>query len=511
MQSKLIAAAVASGASALNLELIGETGGHEHDPAHEEGSACIITAVDGEHFGFGYDPFACLEEKTDRALEKVFDDIVDGGDGGDTNQDIKDQVLDDLRELKDTLENGLDDTVKMLTDALDDKIAQADANINGAVDEGIEKVCNAMGEDMTDKVIAKRDEIEQWVKDLVYKCNHVNLESADYCDPYEVKESIQYKLEYFDRFLDEIMQGSLQEIIDEVVEDVEKVIADEKQCIADVLPAAMDQFDSEAAEAKQAIDDAIADAKDALEEALGDELDKIVGPGGVPGDIAEEFLELFWKALEDIYTYVDPYERRTLIHKALQRKDDFLNRLNDAIEGQEGNNKTCREIMYEKFAECRDEICDAIDEDRGDLMDAFDGSIDDIADDALNRLLTTIESKTTGDGGMFEEQARFLEEWVHKIANHLVKHKPLQFKPHAALVTNRLQGQINTYGDVIFATFDGVTGAAVSALNNVVANQSMFLHGDKVSASESLDVTLGGLISNIIAVRQNMEMEITAM
>jgi len=307
------------------------------------------------------------------------------------------------------------------------------------------------------------------------------------------------------------MQNSLQDIIDEVVEDVEKVIADEKQCIADALPEAMDQFDSEAAEAKKAVDDAIEDAKDALEEALGDELDKIVGPGGVPGDIAEEFLELFWHALEDIYTYVDPYERRTLIHKALQRKDDFLNRLTDAVEGQEGNNKTCREVMYEKFAECRDEICDAIDEDRGDLMEGLDGNIDDAADDALNRLLTTIESKTTGDGGMFEEQARFLEEWVHKIASHLVKHKPLQFKPHAALVTNRLQGQINTYGDVIFATFDGVTGAAVSTLNNVVANQSMFLHGDKVSASESLDVTLGGLISNIIAVRQNMEMEITAM
>jgi hypothetical protein len=36
----------------------------------------------------------------------------------------------------------------------------------------------------------------------------------------------------------------------------------------------------------------------------------------------------------------------------------------------------------------------------------------------------------------------FLEEWVEKIAEHLVKHKPFQFKPHAALVFKRLQGQI---------------------------------------------------------------------
>jgi hypothetical protein len=39
-------------------------------------------------------------------------------------------------------------------------------------------------------ILDKRDEVEQWVKDLVFKCNHVNLESDDYCNPYEVKEKI---------------------------------------------------------------------------------------------------------------------------------------------------------------------------------------------------------------------------------------------------------------------------------------------------------------------------------
>jgi hypothetical protein len=403
MQTKLIAAAVAGGASALKLELIGEVGGHEHDPAHLEGSACIIESVEGHHFGFGYDPFACLEEKTDRALDKVFDDIVDGGDGGDGANDLKDEILDDLRELKDSLEDGLADTVQMLLDGLTDKVAQADANINGAVDDGIEKVCDAMGDDLEAEVIAKRDEIEQWVKDLVYKCNHINLESADYCDPYAVKEKIQYKLDYFDRFLEGLMNGAMGDIIDEVVEDVEAVIAEERENCADYFNDAIEQFGDEAAAAKQAVDDAIADAKQKLEDALGDDLDKVIGNDGVPSDIAEQFLELFWKALEDIYTYVDPYERRTLIHKALQRKDDFLNRLNDAFEGQGGNNKTCREIMYEKFAECRDEICDTIDEKKMELIDGLDGSIDDIADGALNRLITTIESKTTGEGGMFDD------------------------------------------------------------------------------------------------------------
>ena len=510
MQSKLIAAAVAGGASALKLEIIDATGGHAEDPAHLPGSACIITPVEGKHYGYGYDPFLCLEEKTDRALDKVFEDIVNPGTDESPTRVIKEEVLDGLNELKDTLEVGLADTVQMLLDGLTDKVAQADSNINGAVDDGIVRVCDAMGEDMEAQVIAKRDEIEQWVKDLVYKCNHINLESADYCDPYEVKEKIQYKLDYFDRFLQELMDGDMQVVIDEVVEEVEGVIADERQCVADNLNDAIAQFDDEAAAAKDDVDAAIEDAKQRLEDALGDELDNVIGGDGVPSTIAEDFLELFWKALEDIYTYVDPYERRTLIHKALQRKDEFLARLDEAFETQGGSNKTCREVMYEQFAKCREDICESIDNKRIELVDGLDGNIDDIADGAINRLMTTIESKTTGEGGMFDDQARFLEEWVAKIASHLLKHKPLQFKPHAALVTNRLQGQINTFGDAIFTTFGSVTSAAVGALNNVVANQSMLLHADEVNATESLDVTLAGLINKIVGVRQNMELEITA-
>ena len=29
---------------------------------------------------------------------------------------------------------------------------------------------------MAPEILEKRDEIEQWVKDLVFKCNHVNLQ-----------------------------------------------------------------------------------------------------------------------------------------------------------------------------------------------------------------------------------------------------------------------------------------------------------------------------------------------
>ena len=74
--------------------------------------------------------------------------------------------------------------------------------------------------------------------------------------------------------------------------------------------------------------------------------------------VSDEFITLFWHALEDIYTYVDPYEQRTLIHKALLKKDDFLDRVKEALMDAVEDNKTCREVMDEFFAECREYLCD---------------------------------------------------------------------------------------------------------------------------------------------------------
>jgi hypothetical protein len=76
-------------------------GDHLTDPAHPNGSACVINAVEGEHFGFGYDPFACLEEKTNMALEKVFNDVT--ASDNQAIQDAKEEAKDGLNDLKDVL------------------------------------------------------------------------------------------------------------------------------------------------------------------------------------------------------------------------------------------------------------------------------------------------------------------------------------------------------------------------------------------------------------------------
>jgi hypothetical protein len=511
MQSKIIAAAVATSAAALKLQDIpAEFSGGKHVDGDEyhtpEGGSCEPNA-EGK-----VDVYACLEFKTEEALNKVFNDVTGGDECTDGVDEAKDDIIKGLEELKETLVDGLMDTVMMLTDGIADKIEASDNKINGEVDDGIQEICDLV-EGCEDEILAKRDEIEQWVKDLVYKCNHINLESADYCDPYEVKEKIQYKLDYFDRFLQEKLDA-IQARADEIIQEVEDTIAEEKQCLADLVPEILTQYNDEADAATTDLNNAIDEAIEKLDGIIDDAMACVDGGNGGNGgdvpDISDNFLTLFWEALESLNDSVDPYERRALIHKALIKKDEFIDRMNDASGSMMGDLADCRDDMMDKFAECRDKLAGDITDKRDMLMEDTQGSLDEIADEAHDRLVTTIEEKL-GDGGDFGDHARFLEEWVHKIANHLVKHKPFQFKPHAALVTNTLQGQVDTYGDAIFATFDSVTGDAVNALNNVVLNNSNSLHGTQQNITGLLDNTLSSLIRNIINSRENLEVNITEM
>jgi hypothetical protein len=85
MQSKFIVAALATTGTALKLseKVDGDfvsahvDGDHLHEPEYPEGSACVIEEVEGQHYGFGYDPYACLEEKVNTALEDMANDLDD--------------------------------------------------------------------------------------------------------------------------------------------------------------------------------------------------------------------------------------------------------------------------------------------------------------------------------------------------------------------------------------------------------------------------------------------------
>ena len=73
------------------------------------------------------------------------------------------------------------------------------------------------------------------------------------------------------------------------------------------MPEAMQVFDSVANDQMNDLADIINDATDKMDQAIQDLMDNF-NQNEIP-DITDEFLELFWLALEAIYKYVDPYDR----------------------------------------------------------------------------------------------------------------------------------------------------------------------------------------------------------
>lgn len=70
--------------------------------------------------------------------------------------------------------------------------------------------------------------------------------------------------------------------------------------------------------------------------------DKTQAIDDVLANLTENFLEVFWTTLSETYEYVQYYERKAIVHKALAKKDAFV----DAIQG-------LRNMLVDSLAETR--------------------------------------------------------------------------------------------------------------------------------------------------------------
>jgi hypothetical protein len=275
----------------------------------------------------------------------------------------------------------------------------------------------------------------------------------------------------------------------------------------------MDQLNDEIDNGIDEMNDAIEDVITTIETVIQEKVDDFIEDDGNGPIDMDNFLEVFWHTLEDIYKYVDPYERKSLIHKALLKKDEFLDSIQDrqiTIVEELEYVKIC---LVEEVTPIRDEFIDETNDLRDECTETADGLMDelcDAADEEIMRMVETIDAKTVGDDSFFEQQAVYLQQWVEKIASHLIKRKPFQFKPHAALVSNELAAQIAAFGNKAFAAFDNTTLAAIATMNGVVSNQSNMLDVSGSNLAASLDNLTANLIGNITNVRENMEAELAA-
>jgi hypothetical protein len=94
------------------------------------------------------------------------------------------------------------------------------------------------------------------------------------------------------------------------------------------------------------------------------------------------------------------------------------------------------------------------------------------------------------------------------VTGQLSTRKPLQFKPHAALVSLRIRNQLGNFGMDVYETFKEATQAAMRTLNTAIMNEGDMLMSDRLNKQMTLEMTVQGFVTSLIAAREQIEMNL---
>ena len=304
MQSKIIAAAVASTAAAIKLEAPTTTLAQAKplDPI-----AGVQTDCHGTYM------YQCMQTKVDNALGYLVRDTDDRRnlsvrEASDTRVDM----VHGIQDLRNMLEMGLAQTRK-------DGESAARAQMRGGMDR-IDARLQAHIESLRlqvqgDSPIAlRRKELEGDIKDIYYSDEQTTKLAGR-----EPKKAAIKAL------LDAFIAESFPVFGEPELLDLQALVAAETEAMCDAVDAAMAAYNAAAADAAAQMADAIQannDAMDALEARLIAAMDARVAM------LTEDYLKIFWETVEDIYQSVSYNERQGLIWKALYQKDAFVASIN---------------------------------------------------------------------------------------------------------------------------------------------------------------------------------------
>jgi hypothetical protein len=94
------------------------------------------------------------------------------------------------------------------------------------------------------------------------------------------------------------------------------------------------------------------------------------------------------------------------------------------------------------------------------------------------------------------------------VTGQLASRKPLQFKPHAALVSLTIRNKIGNFGMNIYETFKEASQAAVRNLNTAIMNEGDMLMSDRMNKQMALEMTVQGFVTSLVTARETIELDI---
>ena len=493
MQSKIIAAAVASTAAAIKLEAP-TTMLAQAKPL--DAAAGVDTDCHGTYM------YQCMQKKVDDALGFLVADVQDRAnlstlEARNTRVDMV-HAIEDLRSM---LEMGLAANRKAGETAAFEQMRGGMQRIEDRLAAHVESLRLQV---QTDSPIAlRRKELEGDIKDIYYSDEQqLKLQGRE-----DKKAAIKALLEGF--IAEQFPVFGQPELM-----DLTALVAAETEAMCDAVDAARASYDAAAAAAAQEMSLAIAAKSEEMDQlnaalisALNDRL----------AMLNEDYLKIFWETMTDIYQSVSYNERQGLIWKALYQKDAFIaaiTAIRDQMVEDLAANK--RQLVEEMNAE-RDALAafssqnrlemDAkLKEMKADLIASGAQALDDLKDE-IERLSPQSPSH--------EQEIGNLKDFIYDLA--VIRFNPNDsgdghsngVQPYGEWVARRISDNIANAFHETLAAFYSAGRNEVTGAQTVLDDEMIALMTDNTNAQNLLNAQTADLMAELQATREALEVDLT--
>ena len=458
MQTKLIAAAIATTAASIKLEAPTTLLAQVQDKSGQAQVAGVDTECHGTY------AYQCMQTKVDQTLGALTD-------GVDADRDASVKAANDQREaMVEGLQDLRHDLERLMAGVRKEQELGVRAQMKASI-KTIEDTLAALVEDLRlqvqgDSPIAlERKRLEGLIKNIYY---------AD--EQTEVNQGREGKKAQIKALLDGFIAQNFPVFGEKELVQLTALVADETEKMCDAVEAAQAAWRAASDDAMLQMTTRAAENAAALE---ASDLERIAALNARIAELTVDFLKIFWETVEEIYRATSYNERQGLIWKALYQKDAFIagvNAIRDEMVQQLSDNRARMgeqqaaelQAMADFLAYNKKEMDAALAKMKQNMMARGAQAIADLKAE-VERLSPQSPDKNAEVGN--------LEQFIYDTA--VIRFNPNVngeahadgVQPYAKWVGNQIADNIAVYGIDILAAFDSTTRGVISDTQLVLTQQ----------------------------------------
>ena len=493
---KLITATLATTAAAIKLEAPTTLLAQAMDKSGEAQVAGIDTECHGTY------AYQCMQTKVDATLGALTDGVDADRDASvKAANDMRVAMIEGLQDLRSQMEWRMSANRKAGEQAVR---AQMKSSIQTIEDRLAFLVEDLRLQVQGDSPIAvERKRLEGLIKNIYY------------ADEQTLKlQGREGKKAQIKALLDGFIAQNFPVFGEKELVELTALVAQETDAMLAAIADAQASYSAAAADSTLQLQTRVLEDAAALEAA---DYERIAALNARIAELTVDFLKIFWETVEEIYRATSYNERQGLIWKALYQKDAFIagvNAIRDEMVVQLSDNRA--QMAAQAAAELQG-FADFVAFNRAEMNAALAKMRDNMrarGAKAIADLKAEIERLSPQSPDKNAEVGN-LEQFIYDTA--VIRFNPNVngeahadgVQPYAKWVGNQISDNIAIYGTDTMATFDQDTRQVIADTQAALLREQTGLHADNVAAQTLLNSQTAGLVADLVAVREALELRLT--